>query len=229
MSALFIITVALLAAIAYTIYRKQQQHAGADFELTPSRPRGLFEESAGGERPSAARFSGDEEALKSADARAGLLVRAGQGDCGALVDAAEVHGGMFYTDILAELLRWTESAPARVRALAGIVAEDERLRGSVELSRAYSLLWEKSPDRASTARAFHLAALSDNAAEFGRVVGVAARLLRDGRLSGVAAGELCSLAESEFWVLAATARASGAGFVVKQMIASLREEARGSM
>ena len=222
MSALFIITVVLLAAIAYTIYRKQQQQAGIHYELPPPRPRGLFGDSRADETRPAALPAADEHAV--AVEKAALLARAAEGDFGALADARRLRGGSYYAATLAELLKWAESSDERLHALAGFVVTGEHGRGSVGLSQAYTRLWEQSPDRAATARALHLAALGDDAMEFGRVVEAAARLWREGRLTGMSAGELRSLAESEFWVMGAEARASGAAFVVKQMIASLRSE-----
>jgi hypothetical protein len=96
------------------------------------------------------------------------------------------------------------------------------LRGGVELSRAYVRLWEAAPDPASTARALHLAALSDDAAEYERVIEVALRLRREGRLHATGDEELRALFDSEFWVMCTEARASGAAFVLKQKLAALR-------
>jgi hypothetical protein len=52
----------------------------------------------------------------------------------------------------------------------------------------------------------------------------AARALRDGRLTNLTGEDLRTLAESEFWVLSSESRTSGAGFVLKQRLASLRQE-----
>jgi hypothetical protein len=226
-SALFIITVVFIAAIAYTIYRKQRQLAVTYPELPPPPPRGLFGGRAADGRQALPAQVADVQG--AATEREALLARATAGDLDALGDAATLRNGVHFAATLEALLKWAESSDEKVRAIGAFVATDgrvasaERSHGSAGLSRAYSALWEREPD-AATARALHLAALSDDAAEFGRVVETAAKLWRDGRLSGVSAGQLRTLVESEFWVMDAAARASGAGFVVKQLIASLPAE-----
>jgi hypothetical protein len=220
-SFVFIITLFLLAAIAYTIYRKQQQHATvSDYELSPMRPRPLFDASVEDDRTSVPVDSIPAET----DSRARLLARAALGDYTSLADARRTGDAAVYDSTLGELLRWAESSPECVQALAAFVLEHQELRGNVELSQAFSLLWEQSPDAASTARALHLAALSDDAVDFGRVVELAFRLRREERLATVSAKDLCALVESEFWMLSKEARASGAGFVFKQKLVALRAE-----
>jgi hypothetical protein len=218
-SPVFLITLLLLAAIAYTIYRKQRQYdATPERELYPATPRSLFPE--GGEAaPADSRpLAGSSEA----EARAALAERASRGDFDALAEAQRLGGAGGYQEVLAALTRWSESSDENLRALAAHVASGETLRGSVGLSRAYGRSWEASPDAASTARALHLAALSDDAAEYGRVMEVALRLRREGRLPAAGDEELRALFDSEFWVMSPEARASGAAFVVKQQLAVLR-------
>jgi hypothetical protein len=218
-SPVFLITLLLLAAIAYTIYRKQRQYgATPERELYPAPPRSLFPE--GGEAapdapPAPARRS-------ETDARAALVERASRGDLDALAEARRGGGAEVYRETLAALTRWAQASDENLRALAARVASDETLRGSVELSRAYSRLWESAPDPASTARALHLAALSDDAAEYGRVMEVAVGLRRAGRAPVAGDEELRALLDSEYWVMSSEARASGAAFVVKQQLAVLR-------
>jgi hypothetical protein len=122
------------------------------------------------------------------------------------------------------LVKRAQSSAEELRALSAFVAESRDLRGGVGLSQAFSRQWEQAPDAASTARALHLAALGDDAGEFARVVEQAINLRREGRLSGLGAEDLRALVESEFWVLTAEARASGAGFILKQKLAAVRDE-----
>jgi hypothetical protein len=220
-SPVFLITLLLLAAIAYTIYRKQRQYdATPERELYPASPRSLFPE-VGEDARESPRALAESSA---ADARAALVERAGRGDLDALAEARQLGGAQVYRDTLDALLGWSESSDENLRALAARVASDETLRGSVGLSRAYSRLWEGAPDPASTARAVHLAALGDDAAEYARVIEVALRLRREGRTPAASDEELRALLDSEFWVLSPEARASGAAFVFKQQLAVLRAE-----
>jgi hypothetical protein len=221
-SAVFIITLVLLAAIAYTIYRKQRQDAAHAFEIPPSPPRNLFGASRAEETFDTAQHATGE--LTEAAQSATLLARAAQGEYEALADAARLKDATLYGATLDELLKWAESSPERLRALAAFVAHDGELRASAALSRAFSRAWEQSPDKASTTHALHLAALSDDAGEFARVVSLAVQLWRDGRLASMSADDLRALVEGEFWLMNSEARASGAAFVLKQMIAGLRAE-----
>jgi hypothetical protein len=121
-------------------------------------------------------------------------------------------------------LSWANASEDNLNALASFVASDSELRGSRELADAYRRIWERVPDRATTSRLLHLAALSDDPEIFGEAVGAAAGALREGRLQNLSGEDLRSLAESEFWVLSTESRTTGAGFVLKQRLASLRQE-----
>jgi hypothetical protein len=71
--------------------------------------------------------------------------------------------------------------------------------------------FQKTPNRNSTAKLLHAAALSDNAK-------------RDGSLADLSAKELQSLFNSEYWVLSSRTRISGAGFVLKETLSSASRE-----
>ena len=224
MSVLFIVTLVLLAAVAYRIFRKQQELNSyrAERELHPSEPRSLFDHTP--DRAEAERLSAEESARAAAELRASLLTRAAEGDYTALADAARADDSSLYGAVLAESLKWANASEDNLRALAAFVASDSELRGSRELADAYRTLWERAPDSATTARLLHLAALSDDPETFGDAVAAAARALREGRLTSLTGEDLRALAESEFWVLSAESRTTGAGFVLKQRLASLRQE-----
>lgn len=223
MSVLFIVTVLLLAAVAYRIFRKQQELNSyrAERELYASEPRSLF---AHGHDPAeAARLSAEEAARSAAELRSSLLTRAAGGDYTALADAARATDPTLYGAVLAASLGRANDSEENLRALAAFVAADSGLRGSRELADAYRKLWERAPDRAGVALLLHLAALSDDAETFGDAITAAALALRGGRLN-LSGEDLRALAESEFWVLSTESRTTGAGFVLKQRLASLRQE-----
>jgi hypothetical protein len=219
-SFVFFITLFFLAAIAYTIYRKQQHASGSVYELRAARPRTLFGEVGASDQQEAA----EESFAPQDDERASLLARAGRGDLTALMDARGTRDAALYGLLLDAFVKRAESSPEELRALSSFVVENQDLRGSVELSQAFSLLWEQAPDAASTASALHLAALSDDAEEFARVVERSVGLWREGRSAALGGEDLRALVESEYWVLDAEARASGAGFVLKQKLAAVRAE-----
>lgn len=224
MSAVFIITLICLAGIAYSLYRKQQELNSyrADNELGPVRPRSLFDDSP----ESVARLRQLPEELSRADAerRAQMLARAAAGDYKALAEAHRTGDASLYGALLGELTNWAALSENNLRELASFIATDRELRSSPALSDAYLELWKSSPDLTTTARMLHLAALSDDADAFRRAVDAAVAASRGGRLPQIPPGDLRALIESEFWVLTTEARVTGAGFVLKQRLAALREE-----
>jgi hypothetical protein len=229
LSDLFIVTLVLLAAVAYRIFRKQQELNSyrAERELYPSQPRSLFDQTpdAAEARRLSAAPAATEPSHDREEFRLTLLARAAAGDLTALADAHRDGNPALYRSALAEALDWAKDSEENLQTLASFIASDAgKLRGSGELARAYLKIWEQSPDRATTARLLHLAALSDDADTFGDAVGATASALREGRLASLTGEELRALAESEFWVLSSESRTTGAGFVLKQRLASLRQE-----
>lgn len=224
LSLLFIVTVVLLAAVAYRIFRKQQELYSyrVERELYRAQPPSLFDQTP--DAAEAERLSAGEEARGADERRAALLTRAREGDYTALADAHRAGDSSLYDAVLAASLAWANASDDNLNALASFVAADSGLRGSRDLAGAYRKLWERAPGRATTARMLHLAALSDDADTFGEAVGEAARALREGRLQNLSGEDLRALAESEFWVLSTESRTTGAGFVLKQRLASLGHE-----
>ena len=84
--------------------------------------------------------------------------------------------------------------------------------------------WQKSPNRESTAKLLHVAALSDDAKNYGRAIELVLMSWRDGSLTGVPAKQLQSLFNSEYWVLSSRTRISGAGFVLKRTLSNANRE-----
>jgi hypothetical protein len=78
--------------------------------------------------------------------------------------------------------------------------------------------WRESPDRQSTARMLHAAALSDDAETYRKAVDAVLREWLDGRIPDLSATELLALFNGEFWVLSAQTRSSGAGFLLKRTL-----------
>ena len=69
----------------------------------------------------------------------------------------------------------------------------------------------------------HLAALSDDAKMFEQAVEATNNFILEGYLNGISPEELSALIESEYWVLSSAARSTGAGFVLKQKLTTVRE------
>jgi hypothetical protein len=84
--------------------------------------------------------------------------------------------------------------------------------------------FQESPNRNSTTKLLHIAALSDDAKNYGRAVELVLMFWRDGTLSDLSARELQTLFNSEYWVLSSRTRTSGAGFVLKETLSSANRE-----
>jgi hypothetical protein len=224
--ALFIIAFVLLAATAYTFYRRQ--HASSDYraELQSRNvvsPRSLFDHQEADEEHS--RLLRAAQASREIEERdASLLIRATAGDLTALAEAQRARDHALYGRVLHNLLTWAEASEADLRSLASFIANDSGLRGSPDLAAAYAKLWQQQPDRQTTAQLLHLAALSDDADTFERAISAASDALRSNHPGETRPEELSALIESEYWVLSSEARRTGAGFVLKQRMTNLREE-----
>jgi len=220
--ALFIIAFALLAATAYTLYRRQ--HASSDYPAqlgtrTPS-PRSLFDDREAHtehERLIAAQV--DREA---GERKATCLKRAAEGDLTALAEAHRAQDPTLYTSVLDGLLDWAADSETNLNKLALFVANYPLLRGSERLAADYMKLWREHPDRRSTVQMLHLAALSDDAGTFERAVVAVFDAAHAGRLGEMRREELTALVESEYWVLSSAARRTGAGFALKERLVALR-------
>ena len=124
------------------------------------------------------------------------------------------HGHGLFAELPAEEPELPSPAPVPVALPNKTTAEAEALIGA----------FPASPDRNSTVRMLHTAALSDDAAVYQKAVEAALRAWREQRLNDVSAPDLQALFTSEFWVLSSDTRSSGAGFVLKRALASARRE-----
>lgn len=211
----------LLAAISYAIYCWQRTSSSEHREraLAPPPPaRSLFSD----QDSAAARALEAENKNKALEEkRAALLERAARGDREALSDAAGDEA--LYGELLDRLIERADDYK-KLFALVSYIKRNEHLRVNVRLAERFLDAWQTAPDARSTAIVLHLAATANNASVYQRAVEVVFALWRAGRLPNLSAEELRTLFDSEYWVLSADSRNSGAGFVLKQMLAKLRLE-----
>jgi hypothetical protein len=102
-------------------------------------------------------------------------------------------------------------------------ADDER-EARKQLAEQFIEAWQESPDRVSTAKMLHLAALSDDAMTYHDAVETALRVWQKGGIPDLSSAELQTLFNSEFWLLSSSTRSSGAGFVLKRMLSQAKRE-----
>jgi hypothetical protein len=212
----------LFAAISYAIYRWQRNSSIADAGrvLPPSRMGGLFGQLTRQEE--AALLAAEEEATHSAH-RASLLARAARGDKKTLDEAHASRDANLYIEALDALTEHADT-DAELLSLISYVARNEGLRVNQKLAAKFIESWKHKPDRNMTAKMLHVAALSGDASTYRQAIELAAGFWSDGHISSLSADELRQLVESEYWILPAETRNSGAGFVLKRTLARLRRE-----
>ena len=227
MVTLLITSFLILAGITYAIYLWQRPsiERDAEFDLPPAPPRfdGLFDNPE--EMRAHALLSAETD---RAEQRRALLERAHTGDKQALADAHASGDVALYDEILNALTERADS-DQKLLALASYIARSTPpLRVNKVLAEKFIESWKQNPDRNSTAKMLHIAALSDDASVYQAAIEAVFQFWREGRVQQINATELRSLMESEFWLLGASARASGAGFVLKRKLAAIRRQLASS-
>ncbi|HKR00274.1 MAG TPA: hypothetical protein VJT09_06350 [Pyrinomonadaceae bacterium] len=221
MVTLFITSFLLLAGITYVIYLWQRPRSNQDPDLLlppPPRPAGLFEDKALDEQlPVGKEMAGENW-------RRALMERAAAGDRETLPEARAVGDEALYDEVLDRLVERADSDKSLLALTSYIARSDARLRTNALLAEKFTEGWGQAPDRNSTAKMLHVAALSGDAGVYRRAIETAYQFWRDRRLTEISADELRQLIESEFWILAPAVRNSGAGFVLKRKLAQIRRQ-----
>jgi hypothetical protein len=178
------------------------------------------------EIPPRALFSETQAVVASEPAENGrreLITRATNGDLHAILEARDLD---FYSEVLTAAVSEADSE-AKLLKLASHVSQNS-LPVNRSLAEAMISSWRNSPNRPTTAKAIHLAALADDAELFNNVVELALNLFREGKLGDTSAMELQALLNGEYWLLSSGERNSGTGFVLKRTLSSARRELEGT-
>ena len=219
-TAIFIIG---LLAIPLFFWALRARDSGEDLLPPPEPPRGLFSDKDGFESAVLPPAEPDEREHQ----RHLLSERARSGDQSALVEAQALGDRKFYDEVLDQLTLNADSEPTLL-ALASYVTRNE-LPVSRKLAEALISSWKSSPGRSSTATTLHLTALADDAELYQSTVEATLQSWRQGLIADISAAELRALFDGEFWVLSARTRGSGAGFILKRKLASVRRELETAM
>ncbi len=213
----------LLAGITYAIYLWQRPSSNQEVEfiLPPPRAAGLFDDQ-GLNEPPPRELSGKGPVAD--EQRQALLARAAAGDKEALRDAHAIPNAALYDEVLNRLVERADSDKSLLALASYITRSDARLRVNSYLAEGFIASWKTTPDRNSTAKMLHIAALANDANIYQTAIETAYQFWRMRRLTGISADELRQLIESEFWILAPEVRNSGAGFVLKRKLAQLRRQ-----
>ena len=161
MSAVLIISIFLLAAASYIIFRSKRSssHEGTNKVLMPPRPRSLFEPHH--DVADALTLSDAKKESEAASERAAeLRRRALLGDKAALHDAHASGEAKLYQETLDALVAHAGDSAEAIGAIASYITEGDQLRANPGLAEAMTRGWGAAPDLASTGRMLHIAALS---------------------------------------------------------------------
>jgi hypothetical protein len=220
MVTLLVTALAIFFVVGIGLYLWHKPRPDTSENLLPSTPkaRSLFFPAPESLKKEAA----ERLAIIAAQQSEQLIARAQKGDRSALSDARRNGNGDLYNRLLNEFVQRADSDP-QLLALMSYVTQNN-LPVNDQLAQAAVGSWKHSPDRAGTAKALHFAALSDNAELYRTTVETAVQLWREQKIINLSAAELRALLDGEFWVLSAGVRSSGAGFVLKQTLASARRE-----
>jgi hypothetical protein len=215
----FLITAVIIVMIGIAVYFWQKPAPNDAENILPPQPnaRGLF-----GEDPSASATDRERLAIATRQKAEQLRAKASAGDRTALGEAHQSGDASLYDQVLTELLQRSESG-AQLLSLTSYVVQHE-LPVNKDLAKAGIKSWSAAPDRSGTARALHLAALTDDAHTYQEMLERALELWRARKLADISPVELRTLFDGEFWVLSSRTRSSGAGFVLKRSLASARRE-----
>jgi len=213
----------ILAILAIAFYFWQKPASATEIHsLMPPPPpgRGLFVDSGFDSQTSA---EVDSETLaNAARRRAELLARAQAGDKNALKDMHAAGDPDLYNEAL-DLLIGRADSGAQLLSLTSFVLRHE-LPVNKNLAEKFIDSCKVEPNRISTVKMLHVAALADEAATYQRAVESGLEFWRKGFLAEMSAQELRSILEGEFWILSSRTRSSGAGFILKRTLASARRE-----
>ena len=220
MVTLFITALAIVFIIGFGFYFLLRSTADSGERVLPPSPdfHGLFGEDSHDSKKEAKRLAIEAQAAHEE----ALIDRARLGDRSTLAEAERAGDADLYDQVLNELVSRADSN-ASLLSLMSYVAQNE-LRVNRALAKAAFDSWRKSPDRSSTAKALHLAALSDDADLYREALEQALEFWREGKLKPASGDELRALFDGEFWILSARTRSSGAGFVLKRTLDSARRE-----
>jgi len=208
-------SVLFLGLVAIGIYFWQKPAKPQSLPLPPDPPpTGLFSETT----------LIVEEAIPENNGHADMLLRAKEGELKVL---SEASGLAVYSDVLDSLVSHAATEP-KLLSLASYVKQN-KLPVNKALADAMLRSWQAAPNRQSTPKMLHFAALTDDADIYRNAVETAMSYWRNGQLNDISTIELQALFNGEFWVLSSGVRNSGNGFILKRTLSSARRELEGTV
>lgn len=165
-------------------------------------------------------FEAEDKAKQRELLRQKILARAETANFNALSEAKDFEIE-FYDCVLKEL---TLRCDAEKFVSLGSFIEENELPTNAALVERFQDALKNSLEKRDAMRLLHFAALSQSAQIFFDSVETVSEMCREDRLADFNQSNLIQLAESQFWLLPQAEKTSGAGFLLKQKLAKLREE-----
>jgi len=224
MSTIIFISLLLLAASAIALRFSTRRMPGPETsrQLPASRFDGLFAERHADE---ASALAEEDARLHEQATRDRLLERAANVEIKVLDEAHAAGDALVYKEVLQAVFTQADGNPKILHLIAGHIVDSQELRSSSEFAETMIDVWNGPANvggQYPLSDMICLAALADDAAVFNRAINAARSAWREGRIEKVSAKELLDLIESAYWLIASDVRSSGAGFLLKQVIADVR-------
>ena len=164
----------------------------------------------------------DEKELteRRSELRQNLLQRAEESDFNSLLEAKVFGDSRLYDEVFQILMRNDADKLADFVKSNGLTANADL----VELS-AKKL--SENPTLDNLLKLVHLSALTNSAEIFLQVLETTNELYKQKRLNKISGEKLIEILESHYWSLASEARVSGAGYLLKEKLTSMRREILG--
>ena len=217
-----VIAVGATAVVGFSVYLKRQtkrlrEENRKQLTDAPAQYRSLF-------APSDAETAAFEQAAQARremenleKKRQLILTRAAENDLDILTESQNDKN--LYDEVLNKLVQNADS-DERISALVKFILANQ-LYGSRETIEKFSEVWRKNSDKNSTLNYLEIAARTGNAEIYLEVLEKIAEVRRAEILNSIETEDFISFAESGFWLLPASERASGAGFLLKEKLANL--------
>src|SRR5262245_55854699 len=166
-----ILILGLLLVAVYFWHKPANSSAALELPLPPP-PRGLFAEPDSHVQIEAAII---EDRLRES-----ILSQAAAGDRSSLEKARQLKDNDLYDQVLTDLVR-SSTSDAQLLSLTSYITRNEWPVNET-LARACIESWKKAPDKSSTTKTLHIAALSDDAEIYRAAVEGALEVWRAGKI-----------------------------------------------
>ena len=214
---IFLILVAIGSVSFFIIRRKSLPPAQPDsFEL-PNNYRSLFEPDEAELRVWQREQDEKAQAERQAELRQNLLRRAEEKDLNALLEA-KIYGDSRLSDEVFQILLQKDADK-----LADFVTRNG-LTANADLVELSAKKLSENPTLDNLLKSVHLSALTNSAEIFLQVLETTNELYKAKRLNEISGEKLIEIFDSHYWLLATDARVSGAGYLLKERMTSVRRE-----